>query len=627
MKITSRKRFAICSFYNANGHIENYCFRLLKAVKEQSRSILLVSNTKLDAGSKSRLTSMNVDYIERTNTGLDFGAWKAGIDFLGWNVIDAADDLLLFNFTCYGPLTSLSPVFEQMDTSDCDFWGITSHPASEDLIIFSDPDTQPRYHIQTYFINFKKSCFTPLFKDFWNNLKEYSNYLEEVAYHENLLTEKLSLSGLKPQVLIEQDCNETMFRPYQLIREKNSPFLKRKIFFIDYQEILLQSFGSQATQALNFIESNYPDIYEEIIDDLLSNKPLSALKNNIHWNYLINPNAPAKKSTFKAGVVMFVFYDELLNFNLRYLRNIPNKFKIYICSSKPDLAKQYVAELKESGYSNLEIIECPKKGRDIGAFLISAKKAYLECDILCYLHDKKTAHASSRCAGEDFAAHCFDNILPSKEYAESILHLFTEHQRLGLLVPPPPNYSIDPLGIEMGKNKSFLHTLFDWYKISVPFDKAPLAPFGSMFWVRCKPFAETLSRYNLTLSDLPDEPLPTDGSISHALERLFPTLLQEQKFFTGWLINTNYAQTYINNSTFLLRRYNLMCLDIDYLTSTVRRQLTIESRKGLTTKDDHGIRGLRRKSYRLLKSIKLKILGSAPLTNRTLRWLSKFLRS
>jgi lipopolysaccharide biosynthesis protein len=54
-------------------------------------------------------------------------------------------------------------------------------------------------------------------------------------------------------------------------------------------------------------------------------------------------------------------------------------------------------------------------------------------------------------------------------------------------------------------------------------------PIGTMFWMRSealRPFVDL----GLTWSDYPNEPAPNDGTVLHALERLFGVVPQIQ----GW---------------------------------------------------------------------------------------------
>ena len=64
-------------------------------------------------------------------------------------------------------------------------------------------------------------------------------------------------------------------------------------------------------------------------------------------------------------------------------------------------------------------------------------------------------------------------------------------------------------------------------------------PVGTMFWTRpdaLKPF----NRLNLCSDDFPAEPLPIDGTLLHALERLIPFAVANAGF--------GYATTYVRNS-------------------------------------------------------------------------------
>jgi len=50
-----------------------------------------------------------------------------------------------------------------------------------------------------------------------------------------------------------------------------------------------------------------------------------------------------------------------------------------------------------------------------------------------------------------------------------------------------------------------------------------------MFWARTESL-RSLDALELSWSDYPDEPLPYDGSMLHALERLFPIIVQSNGY-------------------------------------------------------------------------------------------------
>lgn len=52
--------------------------------------------------------------------------------------------------------------------------------------------------------------------------------------------------------------------------------------------------------------------------------------------------------------------------------------------------------------------------------------------------------------------------------------------------------------------------------------------------------------YGFDWDDFPKEPMPLDGTISHALERIYPYVAQSQGYYSGCLMNTDYAS--LNNT-------------------------------------------------------------------------------
>jgi lipopolysaccharide biosynthesis protein len=62
-------------------------------------------------------------------------------------------------------------------------------------------------------------------------------------------------------------------------------------------------------------------------------------------------------------------------------------------------------------------------------------------------------------------------------------------------------------------------------------------PVGTMFWMRSEAL-ESLVELNLQWSDYPDEPLPDDGTMLHALERLIGAIPTKN----GWKTMVTYTR-------------------------------------------------------------------------------------
>ena len=77
---------------------------------------------------------------------------------------------------------------------------------------------------------------------------------------------------------------------------------------------------------------------------------------------------------------------------------------------------------------------------------------------------------------------------------------------------------------------------------------------GSVFWCRTDAIKK-LTSPNWTVEDFPAEPMPTDGTISHALERIFPFVAQIEGFYTGWLMTDEFAKSEIENFIYYAKKF------------------------------------------------------------------------
>jgi lipopolysaccharide biosynthesis protein len=73
-------------------------------------------------------------------------------------------------------------------------------------------------------------------------------------------------------------------------------------------------------------------------------------------------------------------------------------------------------------------------------------------------------------------------------------------------------------------------------ELRVPLPPSIDFPVGTMFWARPEALAPLL-RLGLSWDEYPPEPLPIDGTMLHALERLLPLVAEESGY--------HYATTYL----------------------------------------------------------------------------------
>lgn len=552
-----KNRITLCVFYDENGEIKDFQKTYLEAIKNISTRTILIANGKISEVSAKYLNENKIELITRQNTGFDFGAWKDAILQLGWKEISSYENLLLTNFTCYGPIFPLEDVISEMDERICDFWGINRHPEQKNsLIIPGDSTSYVREHIQSYFLNIKQNLLYSLtFRSFWEELHPASTYSQEVAWHENKLTEvleaagyisdcymnfkKYSLSGLNPSLFHSDD---------QLILDKN-PLVKRKVFLLEPSYWIDSTrTGRQPQIIFDFLKRNYAR-FNEVVKDLTQSACMSDLQVSLKQLYIIDQDSSRKTADFsKIGFMYFVYYADLINQTLGNILALPKDAHILISSSSQSLLDKYKKELEDHNFANVNFQLVSPRGRDMSALLLGGKDFIHSFPFICFLHDKKTAQAGL-ITGKEYAYHNFHCNIASKHYVDNIFQIFVSNPEVGLLVPP--SFAV---GNEMGENEIELIKLMHMYRIKCPFDTSPPAPFGNMFWVRSAALVSVLDRVNLSEEDFPQEPMADDGTFNHAFERFIPMVAQESGYLTAWVATRNYYESYTLRQLYQLRK-------------------------------------------------------------------------
>ena len=121
------KRFAIYFFYDQVGIVDDYNIYMLEDLKKNIDHLMVVSNGPLNEEGYKKFTKVSDEIFERDNKGFDVWAYKEGIQKAGWNLLEQYDELILLNFTNFGPIYPFKDMFDEMDTYQVDFWGITEH--------------------------------------------------------------------------------------------------------------------------------------------------------------------------------------------------------------------------------------------------------------------------------------------------------------------------------------------------------------------------------------------------------------------------------------------------------------------------------------------------------------------
>lgn len=216
------------------------------------------------------------------------------------------------------------------------------------------------------------------------------------------------------------------------------------------------------------------------------------------------------------AIHLHLFHEELINIHIDHLLNVPVRFDLYVSVKEicdTDELKKILLE-KLQNIENIVIEKVPNRGRDIAPLIIQFGKRLMKYDIIAHVHTKKSDH-NNKLGG--WFAEIADLLFGSKSEVIQILELLGDDAKI---VYPERNLNIvlDRTGwsdnYELSKDILKKYTELDI--CDFPFVEFPQ---GSMFWAKTKCLNEFLS-LPISYADFPEEPLPADGTLAHALERL-----------------------------------------------------------------------------------------------------------
>lgn len=137
--------------------------------------------------------------------------------------------------------------------------------------------------------------------------------------------------------------------------------------------------------------------------------------------------------------------------------------------------------------------------------------------------------------GNKWRQYFYDNLLGNENIISEILSNFENFHKLGFIYPET-FYQTLPFIIEEKeyniKNINFLlNKISPGYKVGNKID----FPAGNMFWAKT---AAVYQIFNLDINELvPREPIKIDGTIIHAIERIWISVVKLNGYFYKKIIN------------------------------------------------------------------------------------------
>ncbi len=564
------KRLAIYAFYDQWGVVDDYVLYMLRDLKENLSELLVVCNGNLTPAGRKKLEDLTPNVFVRENHGLDIWAYKEGMEYYGWDRLKGFDELVLLNSTIMGPIYPFRSMFFEMNARDVDFWGITTHPK-----LNYDPFGKCKYgylplHLQSYFIAIRKHMLQSIdYEKYWDELPTISTYDEAICWHEVIFTKEFEDKGFTWQAFVDTSdmekyvANSLMMNPLELIQNRRCPIFKRKIFYNNYEQFIYFGNVNASMETFEFIKKQTTYNVNMIWDNLLRTENQADIKNCLQLNYIVPSNVLENEeenhSVHKIALVMHLYFEDLIGYCFNFAQSMPKECDVYITTDTEEKKVKILKIFEELSCKKLNVNVIENRGRDVSALLVAARGFIMNYDYVCFAHDKKDGQLDWGIKGASFSYQCFENLLKSSIFVENVINVFEKNPRLGLLTPPPPGFAdyYFTFGFGWGRNYQVTKKLADELNLTVPIceDKDPIAPLGTMFWFRPQAL-KILFDKDWDYSDFPQEPNPEDGTLLHAIERVYPYITQQAGYYSAWVLADSFAKIEVTNLNFMLSELN-----------------------------------------------------------------------
>jgi lipopolysaccharide biosynthesis protein len=541
------RRVIFYLFYDPQGRVDDYVLHKLTALRHHAEHIFVVSNSVLEPDSRARLETVADTVWERENIGFDVWGYKEALEQFGPDRLATYDELIMMNYTFFGPITSFDPLFDRYDnTPEIDFWGITNHG---EVIPhpFTDAPRMPM-HIQSHWIAVRKSLFTSTdFTNYWATMPMITSYNNSIDAHESKFTEHFSTLGYTFDVAYPETDYPSVHPIFDnatsLLRD-DCPIVKRRTFFHDPLYLDRNAIIGRDIDAI-IAAKGFP--MELIYSNVARTSKPRVLATNFSLLEILPEHDLGYDTTAPLSIVAVahIYYEEMTDEILDRLDTLPHPYDLVITTTDDTkkTAIQHVLD-RRGTTGDIRVVES-NRGRAESAFFIGCRDVINndKYDLIVKIHSKKSPQVGQAVGGL-FKRHLFENLLNSPAYTANVLRLFQQHSSLGMVFPPIIHMGHPTLGHAWFSNRENAEKEAKRLGITVPFDDStPIAPYGTMFIARPQALRR-IANAGYQYTDFPDGPDWHDGMLAHVLERLMGYAALTDGYHIRQTLTINFAQIY-----------------------------------------------------------------------------------
>jgi len=224
----------------------------------------------------------------------------------------------------------------------------------------------------------------------------------------------------------------------------------------------------------------------------------------------------------RVGLHLHLHYGDLAREFAVLLTKADHAIDLFISVDSEESLSEVRAHFAAYGHGQVELRKVPNRGRDLGPLLteFGGRLRNGGYDVVGHFHGKKSLQFPPA-FGEAWRRFLVQTLIGDAPNLAKVLGLFADDPVLGLA------FAEDHLPVGWGENLAPARSLADRMKIKPVLPAVPIFPVGTMFWARPEVLAP-LWELGLDWPDYPREPLPDDGTLLHAIERMLPALAEAQ---------------------------------------------------------------------------------------------------
>jgi lipopolysaccharide biosynthesis protein len=529
----------VIAHFDADNRFSNNFFKIINCLQNLNLSVTVITTS--DHISNVNLLPGDVDLRVRPNFGYDFYSYKI---FLTESIAQSpSEGVLLLNssFLLTDEIAFTKTLFELVEgINSVDFVGVVS-------------SNQFSQHFQSFMLGIGPDLLmADWFRD-WVNSIETTDTKQEIIHHYEIgLSQLVRAHGHSTRTLFNLTFRENVLvkmRYFKYILRRHPHLVLSSLRKLDQfnpsqfsYDYLMERVGIVKSEV---VFRNPLNIKSTHINQLRRNFQLEVKKENSHFDRAWNKDNVKQALLISNGrarvaVHLHLHYRSLIPEFVDYLRRIPEPFDLFLSTSREGLVRVALDSFYEVSNS-VRIFHGPNIGRDIAPFLYLYQKGLFDpYDACLKIHGKKSSYSTQ---GDIWRKAILSGLLRDMNATANILQDFRSKE-VGMICNTG-DYETDPQ--HWGSNFSAANNLL--LTLGIPDQKLEDINFvaGTMFWFNP---CSLVQLKDLRLPDygFENEPIREDGTLAHAIERIFTIIVKQNQYEVTLL---GEADTNLNYSNFL----------------------------------------------------------------------------